>query len=187
MIVLVCTAFFVVSLLCGTSRGLVLRYWRRWQLQRVVDRQHVLRAIYETLEAAGTHRLKPAPAVPVQQLREARSWSWPRLSGEFVRAERAGLLVQTGEQVALTARGMVEAERLTRQHRLWELYLITHADVAPGRVDRDADAIEHVLEPEIVAELEALLDGDRATLPASPHAMPGARGDAFSPSAPQGS
>ena len=45
----------------------------------------------------------------------------------------------------LTAQGMTEAARLVRQHRLWELYLITHAEIAPSHVDRDADAIEHVL------------------------------------------
>lgn len=74
-------------------------------------------------------------------------------------------------QVYLTKAGLDEAARLTRQHRLWELFLITYADIAPSRVDRDADAIEHVLEPEIVAELEELLRQERgeAGLPASPH------------------
>ena len=82
-----------------------------------------------------------------------------------------------GDEIALTPRGLEEAARLTRQHRLWEMYLITHADVAPSRVDRDADAIEHVLEPELVAELEALLDKSRATVPASPHELePPSRG-----------
>ena len=52
-----------------------------------------------------------------------------------------------------------------------ELYLITHADIAPSRVDRDADDIEHVLEPEIVEELELLLERQRPAVPNSPHAL----------------
>jgi manganese/zinc/iron transport system permease protein len=73
----------------------------------------------------------------------------------------------------LTPKGWDEAARLTHQHRLWELYLITHADVAPGRVDRDADAIEHVLEPRVVAQLESLLKQRRrdSGIPASPHEL----------------
>jgi Mn-dependent DtxR family transcriptional regulator len=56
---------------------------------------------------------------------------------------------------------------------LWELFLIRYADIAPGQVDRDADAIEHVLDASMVAELESLLrqqDASRAVV-ASPHAL----------------
>jgi Mn-dependent DtxR family transcriptional regulator len=58
-------------------------------------------------------------------------------------------------------------------HRLWELYLIQYADVAPSQVDRDADAIEHVLDPDMVAELEALVreQAPAQTVPPSPHPM----------------
>jgi manganese/zinc/iron transport system permease protein len=53
------------------------------------------------------------------------------------------------------------------------LFLIRYADIAPGQVDRDADAIEHVLDASMVAELESLLrqqDASRAVV-ASPHAL----------------
>ena len=60
-------------------------------------------------------------------------------------------------RVQLTLSGLKEATRVVHEHRLWELYLITYADVASSKVDQDADAIEHVLEPEVIAELESLL------------------------------
>ena len=81
------------------------------------------------------------------------------------------MITRLGDQLKLTKKGVVEAQRRTREHRLWELYLITHADIAPSRVDREADRIEHVLEPEIVAELEALLTGDTRQIPQSPHQL----------------
>ena len=58
-----------------------------------------------------------------------------------------------------------------------ELYLIRHAEVATSRVDRGADRIEHVLEPDLVAELEAELDGhaESAAVAASPHELAGPR------------
>ena len=33
------------------------------------------------------------------------------------------------------------AQRVVRNHRLWETYLITHADIAPLHVDRNANWI----------------------------------------------
>jgi manganese/zinc/iron transport system permease protein len=41
-------------------------------------------------------------------------------------------------------------------------------------VDRDADAIEHVLDPEMIAELEALLQRRQSVqgVPRSPHEIP---------------
>ena len=172
MIVLVCTAFFAFSLLFGTARGVVVRVRRRWRLNRNVDRQHLLRAAYELLESSAdlTSTAGEPAAVRVSDLLTKRSWSASRLNRELQRSRRAGLLDASGEEVRLTETGLREAVRLTRQHRLWELYLITYADIAPGRVDRDADDIEHVLEPELISELESLLarNGD---VPASPHEL----------------
>jgi manganese/zinc/iron transport system permease protein len=51
------------------------------------------------------------------------------------------------------------------------MYLIAFADVAPGLVDRGADDIEHVLGPEIVDQLEDLLEEQKmmVRIPGSPH------------------
>ena len=89
------------------------------------------------------------------------------------RAAREGLVVELpGDQVRLTDAGLGEARRVVRNHRLWEMYLITHADVAPSHVDRDADALEHVLGRDMVEKLEDLLEqaeAKAAALPRSPH------------------
>ena len=71
----------------------------------------------------------------------------------------------------LTHSGAREASRAVRNHRMWELYLITQADIAPSHVDRDADFIEHVLEPELIEQLELLLAkrDEQSVIPPSPH------------------
>jgi len=169
MIVLVCALIFLVSLIFGPSRGVLVRAWRRLHLNRQIERQHLLRAIYELNESTRTD-VSGTQGVGRHELLAQRSWSPRQLSAAIDRARRAELVDWT-DPIRLTRRGQVEATRLTRQHRLWELYLITHADIAPSRVDRDADAIEHVLEPELIAELEALLAHDRPAVPHSPHAL----------------
>lgn len=177
MIVLVCSFVFLISLFLGTNRGILVRWQRRWSLNRSIANQHLLRAMYEILEhRLGTEVLSQKPvakelheSISTDQLLGKRSWSHRRLQREIRRAEREGFVVQTENGARFVQKGLNEAERLTRQHRLWELYLITYADVATSRVDRDADAIEHVLEPEIIANLERLLQQQFPQFPTSPH------------------
>ena len=57
--------------------------------------------------------------------------------------------------IALTEAGVAAAELAKRRRRLWQEYLVRHADVAPSHVDVSADAVEHVVDPAIVAHLEA--------------------------------
>jgi manganese/zinc/iron transport system permease protein len=172
-IVLVCAVFFLLSMVFGSSRGVLVRWLRKLHLNRTIDRQHLLRAMFETIEATdgssgpGARR----SSISLDDLMGKRSWSLRRLERELARAERDGSVERTENRIRLTEQGLQEATRLTRQHRLWELYLINYADIAPSRVDRDADAIEHVLEPEIVAELESLLRKEYAGVPPSPHEL----------------
>lgn len=168
MIVLACTGCFLISMMFGCARGVFVRSLRRWRVNRAIARQHLLRAIFELHETASA---ETSATVSMADLLPRRSWSPVQLNRTVNLAVADELVTRLGDQLKLTKKGLVEAQRRTREHRLWELYLITHADIAPSRVDREADRIEHVLEPEIVAELEALLTGDIRQIPRSPHQL----------------
>ncbi|WP_182870405.1 metal ABC transporter permease [Rhodopirellula sp. JC639] len=181
MIVLVCSIFFFISMMLGTRRGVLIRFLRRLRLNRRIDRQHLLRAMYEQIEkhsggqagrdlALRTNRRTP---VTIDQLLSMRSWSRRRLCRAIDQADEDELLRMHEGTCKLTQAGFTEAARLTRQHRLWEMYLIAYADVATANVDRDADKIEHVLAPEVIDQLEDLLDeqGMMIPVPISPHGI----------------
>jgi len=183
IIVLVSAGFFLFSMAFGTSRGVIRRAMVRFQTRRRVGRHDLLRSIYECLEplleplpepdnASGT---APDPLtgllLTLDKLQPMRSWSEKRLLSLLRSASRDALLVPAGGGFQLTKPGALEARRVARNHRLWETYLITHADIAPSHVDRDADLIEHVLEPQLIEELTASL-AERYPLmemPPSPH------------------
>ncbi|TWU18790.1 metal ABC transporter permease [Allorhodopirellula heiligendammensis] len=174
MIVLASTALFTFSMFFGSARGVLIRWLRRAHVNRRIRRQHLLRGLYEILELEDPHTTPHNhPAVPIEQLLEIRSWSRTQLQRTLASAEREQLVNRQADSIRLTRAGYVQAARLTRDHRLWELYLITHADTAPSRVDRDADRIEHVLEPELIDELEHLLQQQpvRIPVPANPHGV----------------
>ncbi len=174
MIVIVCSVLFFCSMLFGVSRGVLVRMARRWELNRSVDRQHLLRGMFELLEARSPKIKTTGITVTFSELLAMRTWSPFRLLRQIQRCRHEGLLVRNhNASMSLTDAGLAEAARLVHEHRLWEIYLITHADVAPGRVDQAADAIEHVLEPELIAQLEQLLAQERTQdgVVASPHPL----------------
>lgn len=164
VIVLTASALFTLSLLFGTERGLVPHWFKRSRQRHRMDLHHLLRAAYEWLDR---HSFPSPPEVPCPALLQARSWSHSHFERIVRRAERAGwIFLAPPDTIRLTPEGFREAARVTRTHRLWEAYLIHYAEIAPSHVDRDADAVEHVLGPEIIAELEAALaTGDPVTSP----------------------
>lgn len=169
IIVLVCSAFFALSLVFGAKRGLLLRTVRHLGLQRRVAEQHLLRALWEAEEEQG-----PQSTATAARLQAHRSWSALTLRRQIAHLRRRGWVrLDAQGRVGLTAAGRVEAQRVVRNHRLWEMYLIAHADIAPTHVDRDADRIEHVLAPEMVERLERLVAAEEgsAAVPASPHEL----------------
>lgn len=183
-IVLAGTAFFVVSMLFGTRRGVAQRWLRHARNRRRIGRDDLLRAMYEIIEA----RLPPGTssvsdneatefsrqAVQFSELLSHRTWSTRRIRQIIAAAEREGTIRMDSETGwRLTSTGATTARRAVRNHRLWEMYLISHAEIAPSHVDRDADDIEHVLGAEVIEQLEKLLASrvPPATVPPSPHPL----------------
>ena len=172
MIVLTSAVFFLASMLFGVQRGVVIQWWRRRSTRRRIDRRHVLRGVYELAESVSpAGEAESGIWVTTTALMQKRSWSTGRMIAGIKRLQDEGCLRVRQQDVTLTAVGLIEARRLTREHRLWELYLIAHADVATERVDRDAERIEDCLEPVMIEELELLLEHSTigSRVPTSPH------------------
>ena len=173
------SVLFLISMLFGKRHGVVHRAVSHYVRDRSIERDHLLRALFECIELRSavandlTEQLTQH-AVDVHELLRQRSWSLSRLRRLIRSAERQGLVVDYGRTgVRFTEEGAADACRVVRKHRLWELYLIEFADRSPSRVDRDADDIEHDLGHEIVRRLERLLAEryPQMGIPPSPHAL----------------
>lgn len=175
-IVLVACAFFALSFLFGKRRGVAWRVFRLWELRRDHDYQHLLRAAYELLEI---RQLLPAPGMELKSTERValadvcklRNWpeTWTRSLA--LRMSRAGLVVlDAADHIQLTPRGILKALATVRDHRLLEHYLVEEAEAAVEEADREADYLEHGLQPEHLAELSGQLDVEAPkNLPPSPH------------------
>ncbi|MCH7225240.1 iron chelate uptake ABC transporter family permease subunit [Haloferula sp. A504] len=170
VIVVVAAVIFLLSMFLAPRRGVLGRWLRHRRLRRKIGRQHVLRGAYEILEAG--HAVPDNRPFSRRELAEKRTWTSRGLERILRRERRTGHLeMLPGSRLRLTEEGFGEAARITRNHRLWEMYLVTHADIAPSHVDRDADMVEHVLEADLVQRLETALraDGVWVPQPRSPH------------------
>ncbi len=170
VIVAVLGAAFVASFLFGGSRGVVRMTVVRRDMIRRTLRQNLLRALYEAEESGESHDA----AGQMRYLHAARGWSAAALRRTLRRLSRAHLLYRIADGPWLFTRaGRLEAIRVTRNHRLWEVYLLEHADTAAAHVDQAADSIEHVLGDALVAELEEALPRFGKPLPPSIHTLAG--------------
>ena len=180
VIVLFGSAFFLLSMFFGAQRGVIRRILIHRRLRQRVGRHDLLRALFECLEpldamADGSNiEEMTQEVVSLERLQAMRSWSPSRLQRLLSVAIRKKLVrADSTSGYRLTPVGSSEARQVVRNHRLWETYLITHADIAPSHVDRDADQIEHILEPEVIAELNAIMSEryPQMTMPPSPHPL----------------
>lgn len=167
IIVLTASFFFALLFLLGPAGGVLPRVLALRRQRRKTRQQHLLRALYEMLEVE--NQLRAGHKLPVAELTKSRSWSFRELSRALHEAQRMDYVYNEGGRVGLTSTGFVVAERFTRNHRLWEVYLMEFADVARNHVDRDADTVEHVLGTELVRQLEERVGTGDRPIPPSPH------------------
>lgn len=166
-VIVLCGSFlFLMSVLFAPNRGLIAAALRRRILHGRIQREHLLRSLYEIVEHHGPRDREVATS-ELDTLYRANRWTaWRTL----IYAEQAGLIETPGESIRLTSKGVEEASRVTRVHRLWELFLVRRVDIAPDHVDRDADDVEHALPAELIKELEDELAAEgRLPVPPSPH------------------
>ena len=172
VIVLTASCFFLFSMAFGAERGLYRRFAERRRLRRKIVKENLLRELFEWQESsrqpAGTSR-----GLTLEELRFRRSWETGPLRRAVDKLAASGELgLDASGRIRLSDKGRGTARDIVRKHRLWEAYLITHADVATGMVDLSADRIEHVLDREIITGLEALFpETAGGEIPLSPHVI----------------
>lgn len=178
VIVLTSGVFFCVSLVCAPARGVIASALRRLRLRLLIAGEDILESAYEASLAPGATRNIRRSEIDTT----ARLHAWPLGLRALVtrRLRRKGLLIPRPDNAwRLTDRGFAEGARVSRNHALWEQYLVSYADIAPSHVDWSVDQVEHVLSPGLIAELEHRLASRGIEIPPPvqpiPTADPGRR------------
>ncbi len=164
VIVLASSAVLVVSLLFAPRRGLLWAYLRERAVAERIRRENLLKDLYRLGEAgwglAGLRHPAAAHGGARPDRRAARRQRPAAGAGRAAGGRR--------RHPPPHPRGLLEAEQVVRKHRLWELYLTRRLELPSDHVHRDAEAMEHALSDQAVAELDEALG-----FPASdPHGRP---------------
>lgn len=144
----------LVSFFFAPSKGILIRQWRRFSIRRQLLEENLLKAFYRIGENSGTH----FNTVAIDDLQLIRNFSPTQLTKGLRKLRVNGYVSRSENSWFLTNEGFEKGKRITRLHRLWELYLTKYLRIAPDHVHEDADTIEHVITPELEARLEKLLE-----------------------------
>jgi manganese/zinc/iron transport system permease protein len=150
VIVLTSGGIFAASLLLAPARGVLATSIRRLRLRLRIAGDHLLELAHDRGRASVT-------SAELAALARRRGWSALFRTSVLLFLRRAGMLESAREGATVTPAGMARGSRVSRNHALWEQYLVSYADVAPSHVDWSVDQVEHVLSEPLVRELEAEL------------------------------
>lgn len=168
-VVLVLTAFFTAAYLFSPRYGAVVRIVRRWRRSSRTRRENLLKTIYLAMTAGPPVRdgrpekVASAPStsgpplfaeIPLVGLAEFRQTTPAAVRSELKPLIRQHWVEIIDERVRLTSTGLLRARELDRNYRLWEFFLTHEVQLPADHTERDAEDLEHLLTPALVAELE---------------------------------
>ncbi len=152
--VMILSIIALFSFFFAPGRGIVINQWRRFKIQSQLLEENLLKAFFKIGESSGNFFME----VEANDLRLVRTFSSGQLSRGLRKLSTNGYVEKAGNSWKLSIEGHDKGKRITRLHRLWELYLTKYLRIAPDHVHEDADTIEHVITPELERRLEKLLD-----------------------------
>lgn len=162
VVILSITALF--SFLFGKEKGLVLREIKQYAMAKTIRNENILKAIYQL----GENQEQITLSFSADEIANHRYFNPNFLQKGLTNLVQKNYLQKQRDKYSFTEYGLQEGKRVTRLHRLWEMYLTTYLNIAPDHVHDDAEAIEHIITPEIEEELVKLLENPKK----DPHHKP---------------
>ena len=153
-IVLIISMIAIFSFLFGAKKGLVQRVIKQQKISRKILSENLLKLFYQL----GERRNSFSDWYSVDELTNERFFVPGNLQLGLKVLQRKNFIQENEYEYQLTDQGIEEGKRITRLHRLWEMYLNQYLKIAPDHVHDDAEAIEHIITPEIEQELLELME-----------------------------
>jgi len=136
---------FFISMCFAPNRGALMRYLRTTRNRNKTHDENLLRTFYVICERLSSYHESLAP----EQVLSVRNMGTNALRKSIKRLLKHGMIERDNTLYRLTEKGLNEAEKITRYHRLWELYLTNRANIPAQMVHDSAENVEHVLTPEL--------------------------------------
>jgi manganese/zinc/iron transport system permease protein len=152
-IVMVISMIAVLSFFLAPGKGILFRMITQRKFQSQMLEENILKLFYQLGEAQDRN-YQPRT---VKEIMDRRPFNISHLRKGLRKLYKQGLLKSSEEGWAYTQAGKRKGQRVTKLHRLWELYLTEYLRIAPDHVHEDAETIEHIITPELEKKLEEKL------------------------------
>ncbi|MEH0155913.1 iron chelate uptake ABC transporter family permease subunit [Limibacter armeniacum] len=153
-IVVLLTFMTIISVLFGAKKGVWFKSIENRRMTSRMVEENILKILYMFGEKEDAFDKQYS----IAQLKSKRKFNLFKFKTALKRLESKGAIQRNGNQVSLTAEGIEKGKRVTRLHRLWELYLTKYLNLPADHVHEEAEAMEHLITPELEKELEKELD-----------------------------
>ncbi len=153
-IVVILSFCAVASIIFAPKRGFLFRWIENRRHQQKIKNENVIKVLYHLGEGAGDfdHFWDTA------SIQNRKRLDPEILRSSIAQLRKQELVDQDGQSWKLSKAGLEEGKRIVRLHRLWELYLTKHLAIGSDNVHQNAEAIEHIITPEIEKQLAEFLD-----------------------------
>ncbi len=132
-----------------SKKGLITRRIKAVQNSKKMISDNVLKALYKLGENAN----EVEKGRSLKEIQNSRSIAPSELNKGLRILKGNGLVIDAGSVWTLTEKGISEAKRIIRVHRLWELYMQKFMQIQSDHVHESAESIEHIMTPALEAEL----------------------------------
>jgi manganese/zinc/iron transport system permease protein len=143
--------FTIFTLLFAPKKGWFSIRKRNNLNSKKIAEENILKIIYQLKE-------ENKSKISFSDFLEKRTMDTVLLEKTLNYLVHIGYLVESNKLFSLTEKGDVEASRIVRSHRLWELYLTKRMNFKDDHIHGTAETIEHLITPEIEEELLKELD-----------------------------
>ncbi len=154
-IIIVLSVIAFLSILVGAEKGVLHQWLKRKAFRNRVLQENILKIFYHLGEADQDFFRNRS----IDSLLKRRPLQRTDILKGLRQLNKKGWVNRTNGDWELTEKGNEESIKLIRLHRLWEVYLSEHLNIASDHVHDDAEAIEHILTPSLQLRLEKILEG----------------------------
>lgn len=151
VLILSCIAF--VSFLLAPDKGILHRWLVRRENRQQIAEENVLKALYKQVETNNNFRSQFA----MEDIRNLKTLHESKLRTTVQSLLNDRYLHYQGGYYSLTPEGLHKGKRITRLHRLWEMYLTKFLRLPPDHVHDDSEAIEHLITPDLESKITEAL------------------------------
>lgn len=150
-VIMILFLFTLLTLLFAPEKGYLSIFKRNKNNQRKINEENVMKAFHQFKENGITE-------VSVSGFLDKRKMDTNQLQTTLKIVTNRNWLVESCNSYALTVQGEIEAKRVVRLHRLWELYLTKRMNFKEDHIHGTAETIEHLITDELEEELLKELD-----------------------------